>query len=138
MNPNRLTQKAQEAILAAQQETERRQHATMDIDHMLYALVTQEGGVVPRVIERLGASVVDVTGGIESALQSAPKLQYSAQPTISGHLRGVFQRAEDEAKAFGDDYVSTEHLLLAILHSASKSASVRHLGTLGITRDQVL
>jgi ATP-dependent Clp protease ATP-binding subunit ClpB len=133
-----LTQKAQEAIVAAQQETERRQHATLDVDHLLFALVTQEGGVVPRVIERLGGSIADITRGIETALQNAPTLQYSAQPTLSGTLRNVLQRAEDEAKAFGDEYVSTEHLLLAALHSASRSESVKLLGSLGITRERVL
>jgi ATP-dependent Clp protease ATP-binding subunit ClpB len=138
MNPNRLTEKAMEAIAAAQQETERRQHATLDVDHLILALTQQQGGVVPRVFERLGVETSAVANGIESALAGAPKLQYSAQPTLSGTLRNVLQRAEDEAKSFGDEYISTEHLLLAAFHSAGKSESIRLLNSLGITRDKVL
>jgi len=138
MNPNRLTQKAMEAIAAAQQETEQRQHAMLDVDHLILALASQEGGVVPRVFDRLGADSAAIVAGIESALSNAPKLQISAQPTLSGNLRSVLQRAEDEARGFGDEYVSTEHLLLAAFHSADKSESIRLLTSLGITRERVL
>ncbi|RIK46028.1 MAG: type VI secretion system ATPase TssH, partial [Chloroflexi bacterium] len=138
MNPQKYTEKAQEAIISAQQETERRKHASLDVDQLVYALVTQEGGVVPRVLERLGANTGAIATEIEQALATAPRLQYSAQPTVSGNLRNVFNRAEEEAKSFGDDYVSTEHLLLAALHSASKAASVRALTNAGITRDSVM
>ena len=60
MNPNTLTEKAREAIVVAQREAETRQNATLDIDHLIYALVTQDGGVVPRVLEVLGAAPADV------------------------------------------------------------------------------
>ncbi|MDQ3547304.1 MAG: ATP-dependent chaperone ClpB [Chloroflexota bacterium] len=138
MNPNRLTEKAIEAIATAQQETERRLHATLDVDHLLHALAIQQGGVVPRVFERLGVEASAISDGIETALAQAPKLQFSAQPTMSGNLRTVLQRAEDEAQTFGDEYVSTEHLLLAAFHSAGKSESIRLLTSLGITRERVL
>ncbi|HYI16140.1 MAG TPA: Clp protease N-terminal domain-containing protein, partial [Thermomicrobiales bacterium] len=138
MNPNRLTEKAMQAIASAQQETERRQHATLDVDHLVLALATQQGGVVPRVFERLGVEAPSVVNGIEAALGNAPKLTYSAQPTLSGTLRNVLQRAEEEARAFGDEYVSTEHLLLAAFHSAGKSESIQLLNSLGITREKVM
>jgi len=138
MNPNRLTEKAMEAIATAQQETERRQHATLDVDHLILALATQQGGVVPRVFERLGVEQGSIVNGIETALANAPKLQYSAQPTLSGNLRNVLQRAEEESRSFGDEYVSTEHLLLAAFHSAGKSESIRLLNQLGVTRDKVM
>ncbi|HMM43876.1 MAG TPA: Clp protease N-terminal domain-containing protein, partial [Thermomicrobiales bacterium] len=138
MNPQRLTEKAQEAIVRAQQETERRQHATLDVDQLLYALVTQEGGVVPRIIERAGASPTEIASGLETILERAPKLQYSAQPTLSGTLRTVLQKAEDEARGFGDEYVSTEHLLLAALDAASRSEAVRLLAQRGVTREAVM
>ncbi|HUG15845.1 MAG TPA: ATP-dependent chaperone ClpB [Thermomicrobiales bacterium] len=138
MNPRRLTEKAQEAIVVAQQETERRQHATIDVDHLLHALVNQSGGVVPRVLERMDVAPRDVSTTIEGALERAATLQYSAEPTLSGALRTVLQRAEDEATAFGDEYVSTEHLFLAALHSATRSESVRALTVLGVTRERVM
>jgi ATP-dependent Clp protease ATP-binding subunit ClpB len=138
MTPNRLTEKATEAIATAQQETERRQHATLDVDHLVYALATQPGGVVPRVFERLGVETSAIVAGLETTLANAPKLQYSAQPSLSGNLRAVLQRAEEEAKSFDDAYVSTEHLLLAALHAAGKSESIKLLARLGITRERVL
>ncbi|MEX2314186.1 MAG: Clp protease N-terminal domain-containing protein, partial [Thermomicrobiales bacterium] len=138
MNSNRLTEKAMAAIATAQQETERRQHATLDVDHLVLALATQPGGVVPRVFERLGVETDAIVAGLESALAKSPKLQFSAQPTLSGNLRSVLQRAEEEARSFGDEYVSTEHLLLAAFHSAGKSESIRLLTSLGVTREQVM
>ena len=138
MNPQRLTEKAQAAIVRAQQETERRQHATLDVDQLLYALITQEDGVVPRVIERTGVSPAEIASGLESILDRAPKLQYSAQPTLSGNLRTLLQKAEDEARAFGDEYVSTEHLLLAAFDTASRTEAVRLLTQRGITRETVM
>ncbi|MCO5177246.1 MAG: ATP-dependent chaperone ClpB [Thermomicrobiales bacterium] len=138
MNPQRLTEKAQEAILRAQQETERRQHATLDVDQLLYALVTQEGGVVPRAIERAGGSPTAIAEQLSAALDRAPKLQYSAQPTLSGTLRNVLQKAEDEARGFGDEYVSTEHLLLAALDAGSRSEGVKILTQNGLSRDAVM
>jgi len=138
MNPNRLTEKAMEAIASAQQETERRQHATLDVDQLVFALATQHGGVVPRVFERLGVESGTIKNGLEALLDKAAKLQFSAQPTMSGNLRNVLQRAEEEARTFGDEYVSTEHLLLAALHSAGKSESIRLLTSLGITRERVM
>ena len=138
MNPQRLTEKAQEAILRAQQETERRQHATLDVDQLLYALVTQEGGVVPRVIERAGGSPTEIAEQLNAVLERAPKLQYSAQPTLSGTLRNVLQKAEDEARSFGDEYVSTEHLLLATLDAGSRAEGTRILTQSGLDREAVM
>ena len=138
MNPHRMTSKAQEAVVVAQREAEQRQNATLDVDHLLFALVGQDDGVVPRVLERLGVVPRAILATIDANLNAAAKLQYSAQPTLSGTLRNVFQRAEDETKAFGDDYLSTEHLLLAALDAAKGNASARALIEAGATRARVL
>jgi ATP-dependent Clp protease ATP-binding subunit ClpB len=137
MNPNRLTEKAREAIVAAQREAETRQHATLDIDHLLLALVAQEGGVVPRVLEVLGASPAEVSADVSRALDSAPRLQYSAEATLSGHFRKTLQRAEDEMAGFGDQYISAEHLFLAALDNA-QNQSVSNLKNRGIDRKTVM
>jgi ATP-dependent Clp protease ATP-binding subunit ClpB len=137
MNPNRLTEKAREAIVAAQREAETRQHATLDIDHLLHALVTQEGGVVPRVLEVLGASPAEITTDIGRALDSAPRLQYSAEATLSGHFRKALQKAEDEMAGFGDQYISAEHLFLAALDNV-QNQSVSALKNRGIDRNSVM
>ncbi|CAN5537441.1 ATP-dependent chaperone ClpB [soil metagenome] len=137
MNPNTLTEKAREAIVVAQREAETRQNATLDIDHLLYALITQDGGVVPRVLEVLGAAPTEVIADVERALEAAPKLQYSAEATLSGHFRKALQKAEDEMKGFGDQYISAEHLFLAALDS-SQNPSVRALKERGIDRPFVM
>ena len=137
MNPNRLTEKAREAIVAAQREAATRQHATLDIDHLLLALVTQEGGVVPRVLEVLGTSPAEVTADISGALDSAPRLQYSAEATLSGHFRKALQKAEDEMTGFGDQYISAEHLFLAAL-DRTQNQSVSNLKNRGIDRNTVM
>ncbi len=137
MNPNQLTEKAREAIVVAQREAETRQNATLDVDHLIYALVTQDGGVVPRVLEVLGAVPSDVVADIERALESAPKLQYSAEATLSRHFRKALQKAEDEMSSFGDQYISAEHLFLAALDN-NQSASVRALKARGIDRETVM
>jgi ATP-dependent Clp protease ATP-binding subunit ClpB len=137
MNPNKLTEKATEAIVSAQREAETRQNATLDIDHLLYALVKQEGGVVPRVLEVLGTQPREAASDIERALEAAPKLQYSAEATLSGHFRKALQKAEEEMATFGDQYISAEHLFLAALDN-TQSAAVRALKNRGIDRDSVM
>ena len=137
MNPNKLTEKAREAIVAAQREAEERQHSTLDIDHLLHALVTQEGGVVPRVLEVLGAQPSAVQAEIERNLENAPKLQYSAEATLSGHFRKALQKAEDEMRGFGDQFISAEHLFLAALDNG-QNATVRSLKAQGVDRNSVM
>ena len=84
MNQQRFTQKAQDALRVAQQLAEQRRHATLDSDHVLYALVAQEGGVVPRVLERLNVDVPGTRAALEQGLSTLATLQYSAQPSVRG------------------------------------------------------
>ena len=137
MNPNLLTEKAQEAISAAQREAENRQHATLDIDHLLYALVSQKGGVVPRALELMGTDVSEISTTLNEHLAGLPVLQYSSQATLSGNFRKALQRAEEEKEGFGDDFISTEHLFLGALHQ-DRSDAVMLLAGRGITRDAFL
>ena len=138
MNIQRFTEKAQAALVAAQREAEERKHAQVDVDQLLYALVTQSDGVVPQVLSRLGQDPRAVAQELERVLEAAPKLQYSSAPVVSGGLRRTLERAEDEAKAFGDEYVSTEHLLLAALDATPNAPAVKALQRLGVDRDRVL
>jgi ATP-dependent Clp protease ATP-binding subunit ClpB len=137
MNPNVLTEKAQLAIAAAQRETERRKHATLDVDQLIYALVTQDGGVVPRAIERLGASAAEVALELDGVLNTLPTLQYAAEASVSGNFRKVLQRAEEVMRSFGDELISAEHLFLAALEQ-DKNPSVQSLARRGVTREQVM
>jgi ATP-dependent Clp protease ATP-binding subunit ClpB len=138
MSIQRFTQKAQEALLAAQREAESNQDSQVEVEHLLHALVAQVDGVVPQILRRLEASPEAVRADLASAVAALPKLQYSAEPTVSTALRRVLQRAEQEAETFQDEYVSTEHLLLAALEAAPTSAGVKALQRHGVARDRVL
>ncbi len=138
MNVNRFTEKAQEALLTGQRETENRKHAQFDVDQLLFALVSQSDGVVPQVLLRSDLDPRTVQQELERVLEAAPTLQISAQPVLGAGLRRVLERAEEEAKSFGDEYVSTEHLLLAAFEAAPNAASVKALTRLGLNRDRVM
>jgi ATP-dependent Clp protease ATP-binding subunit ClpB len=138
MNIQKFTEKAQEALVAAQRDAERRRAAQFAVDHLLYALVGQTGGVVPQILLRLEIDPQGVLADLNRAIEAGPRLQYSAQPVVSDSLRRVLERAEEEAKSFGDEYVSTEHLLLAALDAAPNSPGVKILLRAGVTRDRVM
>jgi ATP-dependent Clp protease ATP-binding subunit ClpB len=139
MNPNRFTEKAQEAIVAAQNETTRRNHAQLDLEHLLWALLSQGDGIVPQVVIKLGRDPRALLREVQGALDAAPKLQYVSQPSLGTGLRTALQKAEDEASAFKDEYVSTEHLLLGVIAAAPQGGAVgRILRDNGLTRDGIL
>jgi ATP-dependent Clp protease ATP-binding subunit ClpB len=132
----RFTEKAQEAILAAQRTTQERRLSQLDTEALLVALLEQADGVVPQTLLKLNVDPAQALREATADLERAPKLQYSAEATIGSNLRKALQKGEDEARQFGDEYVSTEHLLLGIL-SAEGSPAARLLGRLGVTRDKV-
>ncbi|MFN8517472.1 MAG: ATP-dependent chaperone ClpB [Thermomicrobiales bacterium] len=139
MNPNRFTEKAQEAIVNAQNETTRRNHAQFDVEHLLWALLSQADGIVPQVVIKLGRDPQALLREVQGALDAAPKLQYVSQPALGSGLRTALQKAEDEATAFKDEYVSTEHLLLGVIAAAPQGGAVgRILRDNGLTRDRIL
>jgi ATP-dependent Clp protease ATP-binding subunit ClpB len=139
MNPNRFTEKAQEALVAAQTETTRRNNAQMDLEHLLWALLSQADGIVPQVVIKLGGDPQALLREVAGALDAAPKLQYVAQPSLGTGLRTALQKAEEEATAFKDEYVSTEHLLLGIVAAAPQGGAIgRILRDGGLTRDRIL
>jgi len=139
MNPNRFTEKAQEALVAAQAETTRRNNAQMDLEHLLWALLSQADGIVPQVVLKLGGDPQALLREIGGALDAAPKLQYVAQPSLGTGLRTALQKAEEEAAAFKDEYVSTEHLLLGAVAAAPQGGAIGRVLRAGeLTRDRIL
>jgi len=139
MNPNRFTEKAQEALVAAQAETTRRNNAQMDLEHLLWALLSQADGIVPQVVLKLGGDPQALLREVSGALDAAPKLQYVAQPSLGTGLRTALQKAEEEAAAFKDEYVSTEHLLLGAVAAAPQGGAIgRVLRDGGLGRDRIL
>lgn len=141
MDINRLTEKAQEALRAAQSEATRLGHQQIDVEHLLLALLEQEGGLAKSILEKAGIDPEIVRQRVEAELARLQKVSSSTggggDVYVSGRLNRLLVKAEDEAKALKDEYVSVEHLLLAMVEDRSGAAG-RVLNELGMTRDKLM
>ncbi len=135
MRLDQFTVKAQEAILAAQTDAEKTDRPEVTTEHLLKSLLQQEGGVVPAALGKLGANVAAVLAEVERSLASLPRTA-GAATGLSPRLDGVLKQALREAESLKDQYVSTEHLLLALLESKTPSADA--LKQAGVSRDGLL
>ena len=142
MDPNNLTQKAQEALHAAQVKALRYSHQEVDVEHLFLALVEQDGGLVARLLERLGASAAAVRSKLEEELERRPRVSGGASESgkvyVTQRLNQLLVKAGDEAARLKDDFVSVEHLLLAIVEEGSKTAAGRICTELSIDRNRLL
>ena len=138
MNINRFTEKAQEAIYAAQQRAENSNHSQVEVEHLLLALLEQPEGLVPQVVQKLGVEPERVRQRLEQEVSRLPKV-YGApgQVYMSPALKAAFDRAIQEAGRLKDEYVSTEHLLLAIADEQEKGAAGRVLREANISRERI-
>ena len=136
MRLDKLTVKAQEAIGASQSLASEKGHALVGTLHLLSGLLNQEGGIVAPLLERLGVPKERVAGVVESEISRLPSQSSQAGMGLDPALNDVLNRAEREAKNLGDEYTSTEHLLLGLLEVKSDAQQV--LSTLGVRRDGVL
>ncbi len=138
MRFDQLTIKAQEAIQEAQRDARSRGNAELTADHLLLALLRQEDGVVVPILQKLGIDPKSLAQEIESDVDRQPKVSgASADATPTRELTRLFDRAFEVAKEFGDEYISTEHFLLALSESAAGSVA-RRFSSRGITRDALL
>ena len=138
MNTNRFTQKSEEALQAAQQLAGRNGNSQVEAEHLVLALLEQGDGVVPQVLTRMGVAVGALAQQVRGDINRLPRQSGStAQLTVGSRLRTVLLRAHDELATFGDEYVSTEHLLLASLEHGG-TALQRTLQAAGIARDGLL
>jgi len=138
MNLNKYTEKAQEAVLAAQQLAEKLNHPQIEPEHLLFALVDQRGGVVPDVLRKMNLDPAAVLSSVQAELNKLPKAYGGAQPNLSPRLRTVTNAAEEEAARLQDEYTSTEHLLIAIASEAGRASAARILTQFGANRDRIL
>ncbi len=138
MNLNRLTEKAQEAVVTAQQLATRLNHAQIDPEHLLVALVTQQGGIVPSVLRKMQVDPATLQRTLESGLDTRPKAYGGSEAGIGPRLRTAFDAAEKEATQLKDEYVSTEHFLLAIAGEGGRAPAVMALQAVGATRETIL
>lgn len=137
-NMNRFTEKSQEALLVAQQLAERLNHSQVEPEHLLAALLEQPEGIVPQVLQRAGADPQGLLQQVKAELDRLPKVTGGGvQVAMSSRLRQVLVGAHDEIQNFRDEYVSTEHLLLALLEVGGGAVG-RILAQAGIKRDHLL
>jgi ATP-dependent Clp protease ATP-binding subunit ClpB len=137
MRFDKLTIKSQEAISEAQSQATSRGHGEIAPAHLLRALLGQpEGSTVP-VLQKLGVSLDALQGEVERILEQSPKVSGGAQPQLGHATSRVLEAAFKEADALKDEYVSTEHLLLAIV-ADSKDPAARALREAGASRDAIL
>jgi len=139
MNLNKYTQKAQEAVLAAQQMAEEKNHSQIEPIHLLAALLQQSEGVVPQIVNRIGVNRGMLEQRVQKQLDQLPRaVGAAAQVGLSRELSNVVRQAEREASTMKDEYVSTEHLFLALVDAAGDVRSLRFLPDVGIERGDVL
>ncbi len=137
MNINKYTEKAQEAVLAAQQLAEQASHAGIEPEHLLVALVEQRDGIVPEVLRKMGADPVQLARAARDLLTKLPSAYGGAQPGLAPRLKLVTDLAQAEADRLKDEYVSTEHLFVAIASETGRSPSASLLTGRGLTRDAI-
>ena len=133
---DRLTVKAGEALQGASQEARRREAPEIDGAHLLHVLLHQEDGIVLPVLQKLGAAVPGVRERVEAALDARGRVSGGSDPTLSRDLNDVLDEAERQALALGDEYVSTEHFLLAL--TVEKGDAGEALREAGATQERVL
>ena len=125
MNINKYTEKAQEAVLAAQRLAEEMSHAQIDPEHLLVALVEQKAGIVPEILRKMSADPAVIGRAARELLGNIPQAYGGSQPGISPRLKLVTDMAQAEADRLKDEYVSTEHLFIAIASETGRSPPAR-------------
>ncbi len=122
MRFDKYTQKAQAALAEAQRQAQEYQHAAIEPEHLLLALLQQEGGVVPAVINRIGADPALLERSVEQALAAKSRAAGASMQTgIGRELTAILQEAEKIAANMKDEYVSTEHMLMAMASTSGKT-----------------
>ncbi|MCP5070855.1 MAG: AAA family ATPase, partial [bacterium] len=136
MQFDKLTLKSQEALSQAQSQATSRGHSQIASAHLLRELLGQpEGSTIP-ILQKIGVSLDSLQGEVERLLEALPKVQGGSQPTISPGLQRILDRAFDEAAERKDEYISTEHLLLAMVHDKQDECG-RVLREAGASREAV-
>src|SRR5512143_400868 len=141
MRFDRFTERAQEAAQRAAEIIQRYGHNQIDTEHILLALIEQPGGVIPQILEKMNVSSDALVERIDATLRASPKANIfgggAGQIFITPRVKRIIDLANEEANRLKDEYISTEHIFLAILTERNTPAS-RLLETTGITRERVL
>src|SRR6202165_4282624 len=134
--PDRLTEKTQEAIQQAQSLAQEAQHQEITPEHLLFALLQQQDGTVRPILQQIGVDPARVEAELKAQLDRLPKV-YGAETYLGSRLRRLLDAASNQMEALKDEYLSTEHLLLAITDESNSEAG-KILQRAGVTREKVL
>ena len=136
MDMNRMTVKVQEALQRASSHASRRSHQGIEVEHLLLSLVEQEGGLAPSLLDQAGVSASSVRQAVEQALTKLPQVQGAGagpgQLHVTSRLSQVLAKAEDEQHTLKDDYLSVEHVILAMVQEGGVFKK------LGLTKERLL
>ena len=142
MDLQRFTQKSQEALQAAQSSAIRRGNTEVDIEHLVVALLEQQGGLIPRLFEKMDIPLEPFVAAIEKEIEKRPSVSgpgiEPGKVFLTQRLGQSFVKAEEEAKRLKDEYVSTEHLMLATIEGDTKTPFGKICTKFGLTRDRLL
>jgi len=137
MTPEKFTEQAQEILAASQELVRRFHHNQWDVEHILLALLEQQGGVTQDILRELTVDVEAVKSRVEATLEAFPKVAYEGtQIYATPRVPRLMQSARQEADRFKDEFVSTEHLLIAIA-GESKSEAAAILAEFGIDQEKI-
>jgi len=137
IRPDKMTVKTQEAVASAHEKAATLSNAAIEPEHLLLALLDQEGGFVPDLLKKIGVQLSQLRDALEAGLKRLPQVTGAVQVSISTVLGRILDQAQKEADTMRDSFVSTEHLLLAL--TGDKSATcAKLLAQYGVTRDAIL
>jgi ATP-dependent Clp protease ATP-binding subunit ClpB len=136
MNPEKFTEKAREALAGAQKLAARMDHQSIDVEHLLVSMLDQDKGLTAAVLSKAGVSVDALTIKLQRELEKLPKVGHVENQGVTVRFNKVLAQAEDEAKKLKDEYLSVEHLLLAL--TADKGAAGTILKEFGVSHDRLL
>jgi ATP-dependent Clp protease ATP-binding subunit ClpB len=140
MDLNRLTEKSQEALQIAQAKALQHGHIELDGEHLLLGLMEQNEGLLPRLLQKMDIPADTLRRRVEQELGRVPKVSggTSGNPTASRRVTQILTQAFQEADRLQDEYLSVEHLVLALIEEGDRSPSGRLLKEFGVSRDKFL
>lgn len=136
MNFEKMTQKTREALISSQDLAKKLLHPEVKPEHLMLSLINQEGGVVPEILRKLKIDFLPLRNRLENVLEQYPKLSRAEEPRLSRELSEIIEFAENEAKTLKDEFLSTEHFLLAFASSSGTCQKI--LKEFNIEKENIL
>ncbi|WP_045211634.1 ATP-dependent chaperone ClpB [Desulfonatronovibrio magnus] len=142
MDLNKFTQKSQEAMSMAQETALRSSHQQVDVEHLFKALLEQDNGLAPKILQHAGYNTAEVLKSIEEKLSKVPRVSgpgtQPGQIYITQRLNGLLLKSQDLAGSMQDDYVSVEHILLTIMDESPSTGAGKVISELKLDKNKIL